>query len=467
LVWFKFIMFFGCIAAALLAGWSIEVARMFARRVAKERQRVAGGAAMPERGADITSAEAWPAAAVILPIKGVDAETAANLEALLAQDYPKFRLLFAVESAEDPVVGLLAHLAEDAGVGRAGKRIEIRTVIAGLASTRGQKIHNQLAAVGQTTAADEVLVFMDADARPAAQWLRELIKPLVENGTSGDVGATTGFRFYVPSHARKSVADAMVSVINAGVAALLGPGWRNMAWGGSMALRRADFFAFGIDEAWQHALSDDYVLSYCVKTKAKRRIQFVQGCLVESAADFTWGAFWEFAARQYRITRICAPLVWLTAVGAALLYLGTMIYALTFWIVSVIPQKGVPYRPDHPLLMLFAAIYLANVIRGYFLWQGGMAAFPAGGERLRAIVFWYTWGYPVTLAVNLVALFKAALGRTVEWRGVRYHMASLLETGVERGSAAAGPGAGVGGSAVGAKAGPSARGRPTPGGAGG
>ncbi len=221
-------------------------------------------------------------------------------------------------------------------------------------------MQNQLAAVAQTTEADEILVFMDADARPKPLWMRELVKPLME---AEDVGATTGFRFYVP--ASDSLANAMASVINAGVAALLGPGWRNIAWGGSMAIRRADFFGFGVNEAWQGALSDDYVLSWCVKKKARRRIQFVQGCLVESAADFKWGSFWEFAARQYRITRICAPGIWLLAVGAGVLYLGAMAYTVGFWIASLMVG-----RPDHPLIAMFLALYLGNVLRGWLLLKG-------------------------------------------------------------------------------------------------
>ena len=42
---------------------------------------------------------------VILPIKGVDDDTQANVHALLSQDYPEYRLIFAVESEDDPVVG--------------------------------------------------------------------------------------------------------------------------------------------------------------------------------------------------------------------------------------------------------------------------------------------------------------------------------------------------------------------------
>ena len=376
---------------------------------------------------------------VILPIKGVDQDTENNVRALLAQRYlGGYRLLFAVESADDPVVALLERVRRETS----GTATHMEVVVAGLAATRGQKIHNQLAAVARTTAEDAVLVFMDADARPADGWLRDLVRPLAgtqraESGATAErtaeIGATTGFRFYVPANRR--LPNIMVSVINAAVAALLGPGWRNMAWGGSMAIRREDFFGFGVEQAWQRALSDDYVLSWCVKNQAKRRIQFVQGCLVGSVADFSWGELWEFAVRQYRITRVCAPGVWLAALGGAKLYLIGMLYTFVFFWLSVaglVPADSLTGRVDYPLGVMFVALYVANVIRGWFLLEGGKAALPEQAGKLRDAWFWFTFGYPVSLLVNLAALLKSARGRGIEWRNVRYTLHNRLETTVER-----------------------------------
>ncbi len=432
MAWFKFIMFFVWAAAMILSCWAWEVGRMFARRMLKESQRRAARAA----GQEVDKVALWPAVAVILPIKGVDADTEENVRALLGQKYPRQRLLFAVESADDPVVALLERLTRDAAPGA------IEIVISGIATTRGQKIHNQLAAVARTTAADEVLVFMDADARPAEGWIRDLVQPLVEDGgENGPVGASTGFRYYIPEPrpphptGKPALPSAMVSVINAAVAALLGPGWRNIAWGGSMALFRRDFFGFGVHDAWQNALSDDYVLSWCVKNKARRKIQFVQGCLVASSADFTWPGFWEFAARQYHITRICALDVWLTAIGAASLYLVGLAYSLTFFLLSVagvVPADSLTGRVDYLLGVMFFALYTAQWMRGRFLLTGGMVGLPEHAAKLWQARFWFTWGYPLTLAVNLLALLKSGVGRTLAWRGVRYRMKNRLHTTVVR-----------------------------------
>ncbi len=424
---FKFYMFFVWVAAMALACWSVEVARMFARRMKKEHEPRPDSPPLSEPSAPAPS---QPPVAVILPIKGLDADTRENLAALLQQRYPHYRVLFTVESPTDPVLPLLEEIARNAPA--SGPKME--TIIAGISATRGQKIHNQHSASHCTTPADEILVFLDADARVPANWLAALVEPLAASDSSAP-GATTGFRFYVPENPGQKLPDTFVSIINAAVAALLGPGWRNIAWGGSMAIRRADFFSFGVHDAWQNALSDDYVLSWCVQKKAQRRIQFVPACLVPSAADFSWPGFWEFAARQYKITRICAPGVWLAAVTAATLYLLALAYTFIFWLLSVIgvvPAQSLTGRVDHLLLIMFLALYIANILRGWLLFQGASAAFPDQAKKLRPLLFWYTLGYPATLFVNLLALLKSAFGRTIHWRSVRYLMHNPLKTTVHR-----------------------------------
>jgi len=154
----SFVFFWVWVAAVVVAIWAGIVAWRFGMRLPR----------VVEKG---VLAGVFPRVAVILPIKGVDDDTHANIQALLDQDYPEYRLIFTAESDEDPVVGLLEKMA------REDSRIEI--VIAGLASNRGQKVHNQLAAVERTTEHDEVLAFMDADARPNPNWLRALVAPLM------------------------------------------------------------------------------------------------------------------------------------------------------------------------------------------------------------------------------------------------------------------------------------------------
>jgi cellulose synthase/poly-beta-1,6-N-acetylglucosamine synthase-like glycosyltransferase len=403
-----FILFFVWAFAMLLAVWAERIAHVFAVKIPLIAKR--------------PMEPYTPRVAVILPIKGVDDDTADNIQALLQQDYPNYRLLFAVESANDPIVATLEQVAAEDGRGR------IEIVVAGLADSRGQKVHNQLAAVERTNQRDEILVFMDADARPNPNWLRSLVNPLQWH----HVGATTGFRFYIP--VQPHTANAMVSVINASVAALLGPERRNFCWGGSMAVRRKDFLQH-VKEDWENALSDDYVMSWCVKHKMKSVIKFVPSCIVASTANFTWGSFFEFACRQYRITKVCALHVWLTAVGGAAIYLFSLAYTLWRFVhVSIASGTVLPWQHggDMWLLPMFVALYAWSVMRGKNLLLGGETMLPEHATALKKIRFWYMWGYPFVVLVNFVALIGSAFGRDIIWRGVSYTMVSRTKTLVHR-----------------------------------
>ena len=386
-------------AEILLQIWGVRVAQFFSMR-------------MP-RVAAAPLAAVHPSVAVILPIKGVDSCTEQNIAALCRQHYPNYRLIFSVESINDPVVKLIENIS----AGRSDGRVAL--VVAGAATDRGQKVHNQLAAVAATTEDDQILAFMDADACPASDWLHALVTPL----TYGPhIGATTGYRFYVP--AGPSGANDTLCVLNSLVGSLMGPYRRTMAWGGSMAIRRADFFSYGVDALWQGALSDDYALSYCVRRKARTRIHFVPQCLVASAASFNWHSLNEFAVRQYRITRICAPRVWLAAISGALLFVFALLSSLVITLEAVDFHRTDFWIP----LAVFLVIYLLSCLRGYMLLRGGRRLLPGHEPELKRARHYFIIGFPLMQMVNAFFILRSAVGSRIVWRGTEYQMNGLGRT---------------------------------------
>ena len=205
----------------------------------------------------------------------------------------------------------------------------------------------------------------------------------------------------------------MVSVINAMIAALLGPPSHNHAWGGSMAITRKNFFDLGVKGAWQNSLSDDYALP-AAQRAAQKEIRFRHSCFVASTANFNWRSFFEFWPRQYKITKVCSHGLWLLAVAGSILYAVAFAYPLILWAIDLVIG-----RPDHRLLLMFSALYIANIIRGFFLLKGSKAALPEYAGQLQAVAFWYTWGFPLALFANLLALLKSAHRRTVM---ARHHL---------------------------------------------
>jgi len=250
-----------------------------------------------------------PPAVVIIPVKGADEHFAEHVRVVQQQSYPAYRVIFAVESEDDPACVALrdAPKPEDGGEPIAWGCRRVDVVVAGLAERGGQKVHNQLAAMDTLTDADEAVVFADADAMPHEHWLYYMVDIL----RRGDpVIAGTGYRWFVPADpSRPSLATSVGATINASVVTLMGQWWRTRAWGGSMSILRVALDALDLRGHWAGALSDDYQLSRAVR-EAGKVVQLVPACVVESPVSFTWSSFYEFGRRQMRITRLHEPVGW-------------------------------------------------------------------------------------------------------------------------------------------------------------
>src|SRR5690606_23129930 len=98
-------------------------------------------------------------------------------------------------------------------------------LLAGACSERSQKVHNLLCALRSVRPSDEVLAFGDSDIRPHENWLSQLIEPL----SLPDVGASTGFRWYLPRKGNR--ASRLRSAWNAGILSLLSTDDSPFAWG--------------------------------------------------------------------------------------------------------------------------------------------------------------------------------------------------------------------------------------------
>ncbi len=356
-----------------------------------------------------------PNVRIFCPIRGTPAGLEANLRSLVDQDHPRFHVTFIVESREDPAHAVAARL----GAGGAAD-----VVIAGPATRSGQKVHNLTVAVERFGADADVWVFADADARFPPHWLGELTAPLVSGSDRPEerpvIGATTGYRWYVAPADRHEVspgggywASSFRSAWNASVLGFLGPGSKNFAWGGSMAIRRDVFDRIGVAACWEGALSDDFQLTAAVGA-ANLRIVYVPTCLVPSYGTCRWSDLWEFSTRQMKITRVYAPAVWRMALVSYTLFTGTLL-ALTLSLGS------------GPLPALF------------WLTLVGMAAY-RGNNRLAAARrtishpsiqtrrWFYCLASPLIAFLFLGNIAAAIWSRKIVWKGITYRMNAPNDT---------------------------------------
>ncbi|MEE8450799.1 MAG: glycosyltransferase, partial [Thermoguttaceae bacterium] len=187
--------------------------------------------------------------AVFAPCKGIDVDLQDNLHALLRQDHDNYEVTFIVESADDRACSMIRRVMAD------HPSVATRLVVAGKATSTGQKIHNLRAATAWLSPDVRYLAFIDSDSRARPDWLRMIVARLSRR----TFGAVTGYRWFVPK--RPTFVNYLLYSINSNVMALLGRSSHYLIWGGSWGIRRDVFESIGLHDAWDGALTEDLVAS--------------------------------------------------------------------------------------------------------------------------------------------------------------------------------------------------------------
>jgi ceramide glucosyltransferase len=339
-----------------------------------------------------------PFVSVIAPGRGLEPGLIDNLRPLVAQDYPRYEVLFVFDALDDPAIEIVDEL----------KNTATRTIIAGPATDSGQKVHNLRVAVNEVHPQSEVLVFVDSDARPAQDWLRKLVAPLADE----TLGASTGYRWFIPD--RGGIASRLRSVWNASVASALGSdAAKNFCWGGSTAIRRATFTKLNVNDRWRGSVSDDFTITHVLK-EAKLPIHFTPNCLVASVGDCDFRELLEFTTRQIKITRVYAPHLWLP------LLLGSALFAITFFggliLIGVHPRSSAAYI--FPLI-----IFTLGAAKSVIRFRAVSTVLKT--SKLDLVAHALLW--PFASLLYLYNAVVAGFSRRIKWRGITYELKSPTE----------------------------------------
>jgi len=356
-----------------------------------------------------------PKTALIIPCKGIEPAFEKNIASFFHQDYEDYLLFFVVAETDDPTYAILSRLRNE--LASESKARDVHILIAGQAVTCSQKIHNLLCACKQIGDDVEVLAFADSDACVRNDWLRHLVHPLRKQTN----GAASGYRWFVPQ--KNNLATLALSAVNAKIAQLLGPSNFNHAWGGSMAIRRQIFRDLGLEKIWQNAISDDLSLSYAVK-KAGMRVVFVPACLVASYQSTTWAKLFEFARRQFLITRITTPGTWWFGLCSSLYsILGLWAAAAIAIYAAAIGHPGRPLFTAVPIVFFIGHLWRAT-LRQIMISRLLKKELSRMKSAMQADIL-ASWLFSPLL---LIFILSSAVGRTIKWRNIRYKLVSPTET---------------------------------------
>jgi ceramide glucosyltransferase len=342
------------------------------------------------------------------------------------QEYPEYEIIFVTDEESDPSRWAIEDVNRSVALAPRDslkRQIPTRVVIAGAAVDSGQKVHNLRVAVGEVDSRSEVLVFVDADARPQIHWIKSLVAPLHDQR----IGAATGYRWFIPS--RGGLASHLCSVWNASIASALGKSDdKNFCWGGSTAIRRETFERLNMRERWRGTVSDDFALTNALK-EAHLPIHFVPACLTASLEDCTFRELIEFSTRQVKITRVYASHLWKAA------FIGSVLFVLTFFggIVLVVIRALLGMSFWLPLLLL-CVISILGALKGFIRLGAVQLPLAKYSKELTGTLPAHLLLWPITSGLFLYNCIAAMFSRRIEWRGITYELKSPTETVIIRGT---------------------------------
>ncbi len=358
-----------------------------------------------------TSAYA-PYVSIIAPCRGVDVGMKENLEKLFEQDFPAYEIIFVVDDEKDEAVEIIKEVSR-----RGAERAETKLVIAGKSENEGQKVHNLREAVLNVSEKSEIFVFVDSDARPDKNWLKDLIAPLQDQ----EIGCATGYRWFISE--KRNFASEMLSVWNASIASALGANLKsNFCWGGSMAIRRDTFEKVKMRERWKGTLSDDFTVTRTMKENGLP-VYFVPQALTASIEDCSFKRLLEFTTRQMKITRVYSPNLWIAS------FIGSLLFNLVMiWDIFIIAFSPFESFALWFAIFTFMTVSIFSIGKSYMRLKAVKLVLKDYENDLNKQFWTQNTLWIFSPAVFLYNSICALFSRKIVWRGIRYELESPFRT---------------------------------------
>jgi glycosyltransferase involved in cell wall biosynthesis len=344
--------------------------------------------------------------AVVLCLRGADPSLSDCLAGLAIQTGPSFQLIVVVDSADDPALHILEQFQGQF------QRLTVHTIVNRLNSC-SLKCSAILTAIEYIPDSVDIIAFLDADTIPDPCWLSELIRPLNEP----DVGASTGTRWFEAE--RPSMGTAVRQLWN--MAAIVQMEIYNIAWGGSLAIRKSILNGSSLIARWGQAFCEDTLLSGELKGMGLRLVR-VPNLIVVNRETTDLGAGFRWIVRQLLTVRLHNrnwPLIQVHAFATFCCSLA-LIFGL-FYLGFGNRQLGLlllvawaSFQIVNCLLLAAIERAVAARLRRPLTKFGVTAKKPSRSPaRLAWAILLTQWVYPVACVV-------ASVCRKVRWRGVEY-----------------------------------------------
>lgn len=355
-----------------------------------------------------------PPALLLVPCRGIDAGLEENLDKILGQEYPAYRVVFCVDAMDDPAVAAIERV-------RPRHTTPSDISVATRDPAIGGKALALLGGLQMRTPRDEVIAFLDSDIRPSPNFLRSLVQPLAHP----QVGATTTYRWYVP--VRGGLWSAVRSAWNAAGLNIFFDDRYKFLWGGAWAIRRHAFERLDLVALWRGTLSEDLAVTAAIKAMGLR-VQFVPQSVAPTVEDCNRKQCVEWTTRQTamvavwgRHLRNFAALTYGVHIGAVLLGLSCIGLAVLADLRFAWPAA------------LFLFHIPAAVVKGGYRRNSVFLGNPELTKARRVSPLLWAIANLLVPWLVLLNLLRTRDVRSIEWRGKRYLLGSgTLETSDQR-----------------------------------
>ena len=329
--------------------------------------------------------DSFPPVSVLKPLAGVELDLEKNLLTFFEQKYPRFELLFAVRSAEDPAIAVVERL-------RAGfPAIPSRLLVTGEPPYPNAKVFSleKMSAAAQ----HDLLVMADSDVRAAPNLIATLAAEFHDPKTGV---VTCPYRAVPgPSFWSKLEAIGLNTEFLAGVlVARLLDGMR-FALGPTIAARRQALADIGGFHALQDYLAEDFVMGQ-LAAEMGWRVILSSSVIEHHIGSQAFVANMKHRLRWNRSTRRSRPLGYIGQI-----FTNPLPLALFF---------GMTVPAWWPVLAI-AALFRALAARAT---ASRILQDPLTREH------W--WLVPVQDAASFVLWVAAFFGNTILWRGRKYEL---------------------------------------------
>ncbi len=332
----------------------------------------------------------FPAAEILIPIKGVAPDQENILESLLTQRYPNYCVTFVVESQNDPVNSLLERLC--ARYPHAG------VVVSQLATGCAQKNQNLVAGLRALKPDTEIVIFCDSTNLADPDWLARFTGPV----RRGKCQVQTTFRAFRPEPETVGGVGQAIYAAFVLTLALVNP----KPWGGGTAIRREILDRLNVVEIWSHTVVDDLVLGNLLDSTGIKIRMDPGNILTSPLKDQSITGFLSYLDRQILFPKFTNPAIWIATLIIHLnLTLAICVTALT----GTAYLLGVVSNPAG----LASGLFLGNmVLVGFVLRSVNPFAISIKG--------WLLGFFPCVFLAAFVFL-RSIFRNYIDWHGRRYY----------------------------------------------